>query len=52
MSDQKEQRKRVIVRLNNVSFFQQHRGDFIERLLQSIDRPLGMDTVKSRMKSE
>ena len=51
-SDQKEPRERVIVRLNDVSFLQLHRGDFIERLLQSIDRPSGMDTVKPRMERE
>lgn len=51
-SHQKERRKRVSIRLSGVSFLQQQRGDFIERLLQSIDRPSGMDTVKPRMKSE
>lgn len=51
-SHQKERRKRVRVRLNGASFLQQRRGDFIERPLQAIDRPSGMDTVKARMKSE
>lgn len=51
-SHQKERRKRVSVRLNGASFLQQRRGDFIERPLQAIDRPSGMDTVKPRMKSE
>lgn len=51
-SHQKERRKRVSVRLSGASFLQQRRGDFIERPLQAIDRPSGMDTVKPRMKSE
>lgn len=48
----RNQRKELSVRLNGVSFLQWHGGDSIERLLQSIDRPSGIDTVKSRMVRE
>lgn len=41
--------RELSVRLNDVSFLQQHRGNFNERLQQSIDRPSGIDTVKARM---